>query len=151
MVEIEKSGTYIPVRSHENRWPNGQLKDQNPNDPSFDVGTKTVGCTLAEEDKKNTKLVKGINTKTKEIKKARKRRQGILTGSDLGGRKILSRFIRSPYIVDWIAYDIILGKSWLTSVNPMIDWTRNRMRIKNKTPDYISGRRVSWAWGIPHI
>ncbi len=41
-----------------------------------------------------------------------------------------AKFKILPYIVDWIAYDIILGESWLTSVNPMIDWTRNHMRIK---------------------
>ncbi len=34
------------------------------------------------------------------------------------------------YDPTWIAYDIILRKSWLTSVNPMIDCTLNRMRIK---------------------
>eukprot|EP00171_Calliarthron_tuberculosum_P023624 IDg23624t1 len=35
-----------------------------------------------------------------------------------------------PYIVDWIAYDIILGKSWLSDVNPLIDWKLNRICIK---------------------
>ena len=39
-------------------------------------------------------------------------------------------FIIRPYIVDWIAYDIILGKSWLTEVNPLIDWKRNQVCIK---------------------
>ncbi len=41
-----------------------------------------------------------------------------------------ARFKIRPYIVDWIAYDLILGKSWLTEMNPLIDWARNRMRIK---------------------
>ncbi len=35
-----------------------------------------------------------------------------------------------PYIVDLIAYDIILSKSWLASVNPIINWKANRMRIE---------------------
>ena len=35
-----------------------------------------------------------------------------------------------PYIVDWIGYDIILGKKWLTEVNPIINWKENRVGIK---------------------
>ncbi len=30
-----------------------------------------------------------------------------------------------------IADDLILGKRWLTKINPIIDWARNRMRIKS--------------------
>ena len=41
-----------------------------------------------------------------------------------------AQFTIRPYIVDWIGYDIILGKSWLTEVNPIIDWKENRMGIK---------------------
>lgn len=33
------------------------------------------------------------------------------------------------YIVDLIAYNIILGKSWLTEVNSIIDWKYNLMRM----------------------
>ncbi len=46
-----------------------------------------------------------------------------------------------PYIVDWIAYDLILGKRWPTEMNPLIDGARNRMRIKIKQPGYNSGGR----------
>ena len=35
-----------------------------------------------------------------------------------------------PYIVDWIAYDVILGKSWLSKANPRINWRRNTMLLK---------------------
>ena len=35
-----------------------------------------------------------------------------------------------PYVVDWIAYDIILGKTWLSKANPLIDWKSNRMLLK---------------------
>ncbi len=44
-----------------------------------------------------------------------------------------AQFKIRPYIVNWISYDIILGKRWLTDINPIIDWTRNRMRVKLKT------------------
>ena len=55
-----------------------------------------------------------------------------LCSVDLELRIGQANFQIRPYIVDWIAYDIILGKSWLSAVNPLIDWTRNRMRVKIK-------------------
>ncbi len=42
-----------------------------------------------------------------------------------------AKFRIRPYIVDWISYDLILGKQWLTIVNPLINWTQNKMRISN--------------------
>jgi len=35
-----------------------------------------------------------------------------------------------PYVVDWISYDLILGKAWLSEANPLIDWKLNRMILK---------------------
>ena len=35
-----------------------------------------------------------------------------------------------PFIVDWTAEDIILGKRWLSQINPMINWKLNRLSIK---------------------
>ena len=35
-----------------------------------------------------------------------------------------------PYVVDWIAYDVILGKSWLSEANPSIDWKSNKMTLR---------------------
>ena len=35
-----------------------------------------------------------------------------------------------PYIVDWIAYDLILGKAWLSEANSIINWKDNRMLLK---------------------
>ena len=35
-----------------------------------------------------------------------------------------------PYVVDWIAYDVIIGKTWLSKANPLIDWKPNRMLLK---------------------
>ena len=32
--------------------------------------------------------------------------------------------------MDWIAYDIILGKTWLFKANRLIDWKSNRMLVK---------------------
>ena len=32
--------------------------------------------------------------------------------------------------MDWVAYDMILGKSWLSEANPIIDWATNRMLLK---------------------
>ena len=29
-------------------------------------------------------------------------------------------------------YDVILGKPWLTRLNPYIDWKRNTIRIRHK-------------------
>ncbi|CDF37989.1 unnamed protein product [Chondrus crispus] len=37
-----------------------------------------------------------------------------------------------PYVVDWIAYDLILGKAWLSEANPLIDWKMNRMLLKQE-------------------
>lgn len=37
-----------------------------------------------------------------------------------------------PYVVDWIAYDLILGKAWLSEANPLIDWKLNRMLLKQE-------------------
>ena len=34
------------------------------------------------------------------------------------------------YVVDWIAYDIILGKTWPSKANPLIEWKSNRMLLK---------------------
>lgn len=35
-----------------------------------------------------------------------------------------------PYIVDWIAYDLILGKAWLSEANPLINWKLNRILLR---------------------
>ena len=32
--------------------------------------------------------------------------------------------------MNWVAFDIILGKSWLSDANPIIDWKSNRMLLK---------------------
>ena len=29
-----------------------------------------------------------------------------------------------------VDYDIILGKPWLTKVNPMVDWRKNALRFR---------------------
>ncbi len=54
-----------------------------------------------------------------------------------------AQFKIRPYIVNWISYDTILGKRWLTDINPIIDWTRNRMRVKlkNQIQTLDAGRR----------
>eukprot|EP00171_Calliarthron_tuberculosum_P000963 IDg963t1 len=41
-------------------------------------------------------------------------------------------FETRPYIVDLISYDIILGKTWLTEINPIINWKTNQMRISQR-------------------
>ena len=38
-----------------------------------------------------------------------------------------ARFNIKPFIVDLIAYDVILGKSWLHEFNPLINWALNGM------------------------
>ncbi len=43
-----------------------------------------------------------------------------------------AQFKIQPHIVNWISYDIFVAKRWLTDINPIIDWTRNRMRVKLK-------------------
>ena len=35
-----------------------------------------------------------------------------------------------PYVVDWIAYDLILGKPWISEANSLIDWQMNCMLLK---------------------
>lgn len=35
-----------------------------------------------------------------------------------------------PHIVDWIAYDNIPGKSWLSEASPKIDWRSNSMKLR---------------------
>ena len=35
-----------------------------------------------------------------------------------------------PYVVDWIAYGIVLGKTWLSKAKLLIDWNSNRMLPK---------------------
>ena len=42
-----------------------------------------------------------------------------------------------PYIVDWIAYDIILGKSWLSEANPKIDWKLNTMLLQHSDSNIL--------------
>ncbi len=42
-----------------------------------------------------------------------------------------AKFKIRPYIVDWISYDLILGKHWLTIVNPLIDWTEKKCASNN--------------------
>lgn len=37
-----------------------------------------------------------------------------------------------PYVGDWIAYDIILGKSWLSDADPIINWKSNRMLLQQE-------------------
>ena len=41
-----------------------------------------------------------------------------------------ARFNIKPFIVDLIAYDVILGQSWLHEFNPLINWALNRMLLK---------------------
>ena len=41
-----------------------------------------------------------------------------------------ARFNIRPFIVDLIAYDVILGQSWLHEFNPLINWALNRMLLK---------------------
>ena len=36
-----------------------------------------------------------------------------------------------PYVVDWIAYDLILSKAWLSTANLLIDWKQNRMLVRH--------------------
>lgn len=44
-----------------------------------------------------------------------------------------------PYVVDWIAYELILGKARLSETNPLLDRNMDRMLLKQKemliTPD----------------
>ncbi len=42
-----------------------------------------------------------------------------------------AKFRIRPCIVDWISYDLILRKQWLTNVNSLINWTQNKTRISN--------------------
>lgn len=35
-----------------------------------------------------------------------------------------------PYIIDWIAYDLILGKPWLSEAITVTDWKLNRISIR---------------------
>ena len=37
-----------------------------------------------------------------------------------------------PYIVDWVAYDMILGKSWLSEANLIIDLATNHMLLRQE-------------------
>ena len=37
-----------------------------------------------------------------------------------------------PYVLHWIAYDLILGKACLSEANPLIDWKMNRMLLKQE-------------------
>ena len=34
--------------------------------------------------------------------------------------------------MDWVAYDVILGKSWLSEANPIIDWASNHMLLRQE-------------------
>jgi len=40
-----------------------------------------------------------------------------------------AKLVVRPYVVDMIAYDLILGKVWLSEVNPRINWEINRMLL----------------------
>ena len=40
--------------------------------------------------------------------------------------------IGRPSVVDWIANDVILDKSWLSEANPLIDWKMNLILLKQE-------------------
>ena len=50
----------------------------------------------------------------------------------IGNAEIMIR----PYIVDLTSYDIILGKSWLATHNPHIDWRKNCMLLNLNGKNY---------------
>ncbi len=54
-----------------------------------------------------------------------------------------AQFKIQPHIVNWISYDIFVAKRWLTDINPIIDWTRNRNACQAETPNTDSGHRAS--------
>jgi len=40
-----------------------------------------------------------------------------------------AKLVVRPYVVDMIAYDLILGKVWLSEVNPRINWKTNQILL----------------------
>ena len=60
---------------------------------------------------------------------------GILTPMEKSSKDLKARIkeatiIVRPYIVNWIAYDLILGKAWLWEANPLFNWKLNHILLQ---------------------
>ena len=90
------------------------------------------GC---EEVVLSTEFAKRLKIKTKTTDLKAELWDGTLVPMSLCSENLIiiigpAKFIIRPYIVDWIGHDVILGKSWLAEVNPIIDWKENKMNVK---------------------
>ncbi len=138
-IKKKKLFSFSPYRDRKSSKENDLLsfigKAKNNKNPENELKCRTLVDSGCEEVVISKQFAERLNMETVSTELNAELWDGTLVPMEMCSSNLQFKIGNAtinvrPYVVDWIAWDIILGKSWLSEANPRIDWRLNKMTLR---------------------